>query len=64
MDNTIARSALAVPSRVCAAVSIGGELPSIGLFTRVRGRGILRTSRIRFSEVVRLFRLWPSDEEH
>jgi hypothetical protein len=27
-DYTIARSALAVPSRVCAAVSIGGELPS------------------------------------
>jgi hypothetical protein len=41
-DYTIARSALAVPSRACAAARIGGELPielpSIGLFTRVRGR--------------------------
>jgi hypothetical protein len=48
VDYTIAGSALAVPCRACGAVRIGGELlselPSIGLFTRVRGRGILRTS--------------------
>jgi hypothetical protein len=48
VDYTLARSALAVPSRGCAAVSIGGELPSelpsIGLFTEVRGRKILRSS--------------------
>jgi hypothetical protein len=48
VDYTLARSALAVPSRGCAVVRIGGELPSelpsIGLFTEVRGRKILRSS--------------------
>jgi hypothetical protein len=44
VDYTLARSAVAVPSRACAAVRVGGELPSIGLFTGVRGRGILRSS--------------------
>ena len=50
MDYTIARSALAVPSRAYAAVRVGGELPSIGLFTGVRGREILRTSPLRSFE--------------
>jgi hypothetical protein len=48
VDYTIAGSALVVSSRACAAVSIGGELPSelpsIGLFTGVRGRRILGSS--------------------
>jgi hypothetical protein len=41
VDYTIAGSALAVPSRACGAVRINGKLlsklPSIGLFTGVRG---------------------------
>jgi hypothetical protein len=35
---SIAGSALAVPSRASATVRMGGAVPSIGLFTRVRGR--------------------------
>jgi hypothetical protein len=37
-DYTIAGSALAVSSRACGAVRIGGELSSIGLFTGVHRR--------------------------
>jgi hypothetical protein len=44
VDYTIARSALAAPSRVCVAARIGGVLPSLGLFTGVRGRGVLPSS--------------------